>query len=598
MVFVGMALLAAGCDAELASEGNGFGSTGADSNSGVAGMGGASGGYGGSGGYSPGAGGAADGAWMDGGMEDPGSPPLPPEIEQTVEFELPKAGERFVFVANPESDSVAVIDAETYGVRTVAIADGKRPTFLQTIEGTDTAIVLNVDTSNATILRADAAEVRPNNLPVVEGANAIAVSPDKQHAVVYVNYSLPSASSSSGNYQRLTVIRLSEGGDQAVNLRVGFRPSDVAFSEDGATGFVVTENGVSILDFADIDDNGEVVPRTVELGYTPDEIPSDVSVTRDGRYALARLEHASLVNLVDLQSGEIKALDLVSGEIVDRDADSDAASDSADDADAGQDPSPVPDVVTDIDLSPNGEFAVAVLRGQSKVLRIPVPGAFDDPTEIDSLQIESVIIGSVTVAADSRYALLYTTADPPVGTTPNDLRLLERITIVDLDGERPQKTVQLEKTIAAVAISPDSETAFIIHKKQDLSAEVPGSQDEIIDRSYGYSLLKLSTGDPTLQTSQAPVGRFAIVTDGSYLFILFRSDTLGIKELHHVSLGKLLPDVIPLDRPPISVGLVPKFNRVFVSQEHPDGLITFFDWVTARSHEVTGFERNSRIDTF
>jgi hypothetical protein len=537
---------------------------------------------------------------MDAGMEEPASPPLPPEVEKTVEFELPKAGERFVFVANPESDSVAVIDAETYGVRTRALADGKRPTFLQTIEGTDTAIVLNVDSSNATVIRADSTEIRTNNLPVVEGANAIAVAPDKQHAVVYVNYSLPSASSRSGNFQRLTVIRLSEAGDEAVNLRVGFRPSDVAFSEDGATGFVVTENGVSILDFADIDESGEVVPHTVELGYTPEEVPSDVSVTRDGRYALARLERASVVNLVDLQSGEIKALDLVSAKVVERDGDSDGSTDSGegDDADAGTDPTPVPDVVTDIDLSPNGEFAVAVLRGQSKVLRIPVPGAFDDPSEVDSLQLDKVIIGSVTVAADSRYALLYSTADPPVGTLPSDLRLLERITIVDLDSERAQKTVQLQKAIAAVAISPDSETAFIIHKKQALSAETPGSQDELIDRSYGYSLLKLSTGDPTLQTSQAPVGRFAIVTDGSYLFILFRSDSLGIKELHHVSLGKLLPDVIPLDRPPISVGLVPKFSRVFVSQEHPDGLITFFEWDPARSHEVTGFERNSRIDVF
>jgi ribosome-binding factor A len=508
-------------------------------------------------------------------------------------------------VANPESDSVAVIDAETYGVRTKLMPeDAKRPTFLQTIEGTDTAIVLNVDSSQATVIRADSAEVRADNLDVIAGANAIGVSPDREHAVVYVNYSLPSAGPSSGNYQGLTVIRLSEEGDQAVHLRVGFRPSDVAFSEDGSTGLVVTEQGVSILDFADIDASGDVVPRTVGLGYTPDEIPSDVSVTRDGRYALARLEQAGVVNLVDLESGEIKSLDLVNGEIVKRGENGGAGGASGaggEDSDAGQEPPREPDVVTDLDVSPDGKFAVAVLRSQSRVLRIPVPEAFDDPSEIDSLAIESVIIGSVTVAADSRQALLYTTADPPPGTSTADLRLIERITIVDLedlDGERPAKTVQLEKAIAAVAISPDSETAFIIHKKQIISAEIAGSQDALIDQSYGYSLLKLSTGDPTLQTSQAPVGRFAIDTAGDYLFILFRSDGLGIKELHHVSLGKLLPDVIPLERPPISVGLVPKFSRVFVSQEHPDGLITFFDWDTARSHAVTGFERNSRIQAY
>jgi YVTN family beta-propeller protein len=584
MVLMGMALLVAGCGDD-SEKGGALGPSGENASPGMAGSGwepGAGGGYGGYGGTS-GAG------WMDGGPEEQGSPPLPPENEQVVEFELPKAGVRYVFVANPESDSVAVIDAETYGVRTTT-TNAKRPTFLQTISGTDTAIVLNVDSSEASVIRADSTEIDTNNLDVVEGANAIAVSPDGEHVVVYVNYALPSAGSSSGNYQRLTVLRLSDQGDEKVPLRVGFRPSNVAFSEDGSRGFVVTESGVSILDFAAIDDNPEEVPRTVELGYTPDEIPSDVSVTHDGRYALARLEQASVVNLVDLESGEIKALDLVNGEIVKRGAEGagNGGTGTGDDSDAGQEPPREPDVVTDLDLSPDGTFAVAVLRSQSKVLRIPVPGAFADPSEMDSLEIDNVIIGSVTVAADSRHALLYTTADPPAGTSTADLRLIERITIVDLGGDKPQKTVQLEKSIAAVAIAPDSETAFIIHKKQDISGEIPGSEDWEIDQAYGYSLLKLSTGDPTLQTSQAPVGRFAIDTQGDYLFILFRSDALG----------KLLPDVIPLDRPPISVGLVPEFRRVFVSQEHPDGLITFFDWDTARSHAVTGFERNSRIQTY
>jgi DNA-binding beta-propeller fold protein YncE len=554
-------------------------------------------------GSSPGApgtggmGGSGGSGVMDGGVDAaaPEPPPLPPEIEQIVEFELPKAGERYVFAPNPESNSVAIIDATNYGVRTEDA--GEKPTFLQTIGETDAAIVLDVAKDNAWIIRAAPMKVTKNSVEVVEGANAIAVSPDGKHAVVYVNYRRSDTETGSGNYQKVTIITLSEQRDTAVDMTVGFRPYDVSFTEDGSRGFVITEYGVSILDFARIDDGTDEIARLVELGYTPDEIPSDVSVTSDGRYALARLENASLVHLVDLDTKEIKALDLVTGEIVKPQGDrARNAGGAVDFDDAGQPEPPEPDVVTDLDLSPDGRFAVAVLRSQGKVLRIPVPEAFDKPSRIVSTEIENVIIGSVTIAADSRHALLYTTADPPPGTSATDLRYIERISVLDLTGKDALKIVQLEKAIAAVAISPDSATAFIIHKRQEVSAETPGSPNANIDLAYGYSLLKLSTGDRMLQTSETPVGRFAIVPDGTYLFILFRDDSLGIKDMHHVSLPRLQPKVIPLERPPVSVGVVPRVKRVFVGQEHADGLITFFDWDTARSQAVTGFERNSRIE--
>ena len=44
---------------------------------------------------------------------------LPPEVELSAEFELPKAGQRYVYAASPEHDSVAVIDAETLAIHTV-----------------------------------------------------------------------------------------------------------------------------------------------------------------------------------------------------------------------------------------------------------------------------------------------------------------------------------------------------------------------------------------------------------------------------------------------------------------------------------------------
>jgi hypothetical protein len=45
------------------------------------------------------------------------------------------------------------------------------------------------------------------------------------------------------------VLSLEDGKDRSVGMTVGFRPSRVFFSNDGKKGFVVTEDGVSILDF-------------------------------------------------------------------------------------------------------------------------------------------------------------------------------------------------------------------------------------------------------------------------------------------------------------------------------------------------------------
>src|SRR6185312_1609275 len=80
-----------------------------------------------------------------------GSTSLPPETETNATFELPHAGEHYVYVANPDSNTVAVIDATTLSIQTVEA--GAKPRFLQTLAGNDAAIVLNVDSHDATIVR-------------------------------------------------------------------------------------------------------------------------------------------------------------------------------------------------------------------------------------------------------------------------------------------------------------------------------------------------------------------------------------------------------------------------------------------------------------
>jgi hypothetical protein len=488
-----------------------------------------------------------------------------------VAFEQPQASERLVYAANPESGTVSIIDAETLAIQT--LETGHRPTFVRTLAGTDDAIVLNVGSQDATIIRPSAA-TKTATVPVVRGANAIAVAPDGKHAVVYFNASQSGAGDPSGSFQDVTVIRLVAEGDaeanSAVGMTVGFRPRDVFFAADSSRAYVVTDDGISVLDFARIEAEGTGIARLVLLGPDVDQQGFDVSVTPDGRYALTRQPGQTVVRLIDLTDGSLRSLDLAS-----------IAPPPADDADAGV-AAPLLDV-SDLDLAPTGAFALAVLRDQSAVLQIAVPGGFDDPDTIMVRRLPGEVIGSVTITPQSDRALLYTTAVD-----------IERITVLPLEGAAESKTVALRKTVEAVSVAPDGQTALIIHKKVAGDPKEPGvDPDLMIDRSFGYSVLRVPSGDVKLQVTDTPPGVFTMAPDGSSLFVLFRSN--GVREVQKIEAKSFLVEPIFLGSPPVSLGSVPTAKRVFVNQEHPDGRITFIDWETSQTRTVTGFELNSRI---
>jgi hypothetical protein len=504
---------------------------------------------------------------------------LPPEMEMSVDLQLPQASDHYVYAVNPDAGSVAVIDALTQAIQTVKT--GTRPTYLRTLPATDNAVVINVGSNKASVIRVTAQGAAKSDLNVGSGANAIAVSPDGKHVVVYYNSTYASAGNSSGSYQDVSVLALSADGksDQATSMTVGFRPRDVFFSDDSKNAFVVTEDGVSVLDFAQIDKQGSGIAKLVSFGGRVDQKNSDVSVTPDGLFALARAEGKSVLHLVELASGRVRSLDLAK-------AYTPPPPDAEDDAGV---PVMLPVEVTDLDLMPGGHAALAVLRNQSAVLTVPLPAAFDDATQVTTLNVEGEVIGSVTVAPDGKSALAYTTAAN-----------VERMTILDLTSSTtPPHTLALRKAVLAVAYTPDSKTALITHTKLSGAPTQRGlSPDDVIDRSFGYSLLSVPSGDVKLQVTQTSLGPIAMVPDGSYLFILFRDDTLGIKEVQRVALSSFLVDpIIQLENPPISIGVAPASGTVFVNLEHTDGRMTFIDWKEplTKLKTVTGFELNSRI---
>jgi hypothetical protein len=529
-----------------------------------------------------------DGGFGNGGSDDNGGnggpggdgldAGLPAEQEEELAFDLPQAGAKSVYIPNPITDRVAVVNAETFAIETVRA--GAQPTYTATVPGKDVAIVLNVGTSDATLLRTVSGKTSTLPLPVGHEANAIAVAPDGQHAVIYFDARDPDRTAQS--FQDVTVVSLEEGKESARGVSVGFRPSSVQFSADGAQAFVITEDGISVLSLRG--DTGPLQTRLVGLGTgLGDPLPVDLAVTPDGRFALARIEGKPLLLRIDLATSEIKTLDMTAlqAEIDADDAGADASTIAAPLA-------PGKVELTDLDVAADGSFAVAVARGQRALIRVPIPKGFDDLSQVVVTAVEGQLVGSVSLSADGNLAVAYTTAAP-----------VEGVVIVDLEGAAPQRGIRLRKTVRAVALSNDGTRVLVLHAKKEGRADLPGlEEEERIDRSEGYSLVDTTSGFAKLQLTDARVSvRNIVVTPtASQMFALIRDDTRFVRALQRADLTTFQVVTTPLVAPPSSIGLVPGVGRLFVGQELSGGMITFVDSETGEVVKaVTGFELTSRI---
>ena len=563
-----------------------------------------------------------------------GAAALPPEQEQSLNFLSPQPGKQYVYVANPTRDSVAVIDSVSLAISEVT--PGDTPTYVATVPGEDEALVINTGSSTLSVLRTTATGTTVSSpLPIVKGANAIAIAPGGAHAVVWFDAAQPNAKALSGSFQDVSLVTLSPSADAAFTVTVGFKPSAVVFSDDGQAAFVVTSDGISELRFASLqtsviaplvriessaapaagpdagatspdagvapDVGGPSVDSDSEVGASGGDgggasevgarasdaapviadatadradsappiagtgLPVDVSVTRDGHWAIARRDGTNEILLVDLVGNTVRSRYLSSP-------------------------------VTDLDMSATTDVtggdihAFAVLRDESKLVRIAIPDGFTATSPFDTWQLAGETVGLVSISAHGKYAILYTTAVP-----------IKRLVVLPLlpSGTFSPLPVVLQKAIRAVAIAPDESTALVLHTKVPGNATDSGlTLADQLDRSYGYSAARLEDGFAKLQLTSANPDPFAITPDSSSAFVLLRDDASNLRVAEQMSLTTFLVKDFPLGSPPNAIGALAGINhKVFVNQVHSEGRISFinWDWDDGTVESVTGFALNGRI---
>ena len=492
--------------------------------------------------------GGADGDGdVDGDGDADGDPWIPPEVE--YEFGAPSGGYRYVYVALTNLDTIARVDSETLDVASIPVGD--IPSHLATVQGEDVAVVLNVGSSTVSILRTTGGVDDVVSLPTPPRLNRLVLSPLGSSAIAYFELVDPRADD-IGSFQDLAVIRLDEGEEEVINVSVGFRPRRVIFSEDDRFAYVITEDGVSTVDL-DAAVEGYVAP-TVPVTLNPFEEgrPTEVIVASDGSYAFARWDGLSLVRSIDLETGEI----------VD---------------------TPLPGVPTDIDLSETGEQLVAVVRETSQVAMIEVPHGIGDPESIRLVECAPLTVGSAVLIPGSSQILVFTNATNQ-----------EAIALVDLETGDVQATL-LRKAVRAVAISPDGRNALVMHSRLPGEPLATDDFETQFDKRPGFSLISLETMFVKLQLTEADAGSFTFFPDGSSAYVIVADRAGSLREIDRIDLDSFLVTPLNVGSHPVEIGNVPGTHRVYVSQDHPMGRLSFIDVRSGEVRTVTGFELNSQI---
>ncbi len=500
-------------------------------------------GFGGSG--AVGAGGSAAASPGTGGAV--GGPPLPPEMEIESSFQSPVATSRFVWTANPESGRIALVDVQSLEVMTVEA--GFEPTHLAAVPDSenpdaDRAIVINVRSHDATYLRFEDGVLVTDTVPVHERANRWTISPSGRWAIAWSDASGFESPDPTEGFQDITVIDLSVSPPGATRLSVGYRPTDVVITADEARAYATTEPGVSVVEL----EAGPEVTHDVALTRDPLDDPAsrDVSITADGSFALVRRDTSADINVVSLPMGEISTVTL-SG------------------------------LVTDLDLSSTGRFAVAAVRDNAEVVLLQIPAIFDDPTSFVTKSIDGEVFGSVVLGPSGARATLFTNA------IPND-----RLTIIDTvlgQSFLAERTIALKAPVQAVFPTADDSHAVA------LLQPALGSS-----RLGAFSVVPIGPElPPKIQGTDAPPRAVAMSPDSTRAIVTTRDDGRNIHEAYLVRMPELRVDRVLLPSPPLATGIMSRTGVGFVAQRHPEGRITFVELDAGKIRTLTGFELDSQV---
>lgn len=462
--------------------------------------------------------------------------PAEREVEST--YGAPVATGKYVWIANPSSGRVAYIDAATLAIKLIEAGDG--PTFVAPVPDPtdDVAIVLNVRSFDATLLRASATGLTSISIPVPSSGNGWSVSADGHWAIAWTDARQITKPDLVQGYQDITVIDLTSPARKPTWLTVGYRPVAIRFDATASRAFAVTQDGISVVALTG---DAPAVVKNVRLSETSAaSAPTDVSITPDGTYALVRHSDPASVGLYSLADGTRTDVAL-------------------------------PAAPSDLDLSPDGSTAVAVMRSTSQVALISIPALGAAPAAPRLATIHATV-GSATLAPKSPVAFFYTNATPSTVLTTLDTSA----------ATLTPNSVLLRAPILGVFPTSDAAHALVLHDALDNAGSHYASAVSLIPVAMGLPPKIIGLNAPVISVALSPAGDHALVATGD--------EATGVYQLMLASMPSLQQQTFTLASLPIAAGIVEGAGKGFVAQKHPDGRITFVNLTSGEARTITGFE--------
>lgn len=237
-------------------------------------------------------------------------------------------------------------------------------------------------------------------------------------------------------------------------------------------------------------------------------------------------------------------------------------------------------------------------------------GLFEFPSDINGFSVVELIVdgmGAAVVSAAGNTALLYST-----------LNHEKRAVLYDLLAEPgelgAQRALAFEKGVRGALSDRSGQTLLLFHSK--LEGPVPtGSSPadpEYIAHSWGVSVVDVATGATRLVLSQHEPGQAVLFSpqvdpDGQALedakiFMIFKAPLhlqgadSAYRDVLTVNLRSFRTDSFRVPSVPEGLGLIQDAGRVYISQRHPQGRMTFVDVLTETRQTITGYQLNAGID--
>ncbi|GDX83561.1 hypothetical protein LBMAG42_53720 [Deltaproteobacteria bacterium] len=474
----------------------------------------------------------------DGAGDDDGDGYEPSEEESDYLRLAPAATDQYVFVANPDRDTLTRVAVSTLEVRTVGV--GRIPSTVQTTSDYRLAVTLDEGDDSVSMVYAETLEVA--SVGIRDNMNQLSLSPDGAWSMAWYDPDAESLGVSDGvtSFNEVSFVKMDPLGH--LPMAVGYNPKGVHWSDDGKLAVVVSDGSLAVVDLTAETPSARLIPLVEDQLDAP--VAEEVVLSADGSFAFVRQRSVEDLLVVDLLNGVVDRL------IV------------------GADP-------TDMDLSVDGARLAVVARSARQVWTFDVENPYADATVVDFPSDRAY--GSLAFTGDGLRALLYTNAS-----------LTDSLAIWDL-GDDSFDERALVKPVSSIGLSPSGTTAIVFHTDDNAADADP---DEPFYDEWAVTLMETDgIGENRLLLPSEPAG-YTTTDDDLWGYFILDGQSL----IEACSFETLIPQLVILPSEPVFVGTLPGQDVAWASQEHDLGRISFYDPSADSLDTITGFELNSEIE--